>query len=232
MAKYAVIGLGRFGSTVATKLFENGDEVIAFDNNPKAIEEIKGRVSNAVILDSTDERALKEQGINEMDGVILAIGNNIEVSVLTVVILKKFGAGPIYAKVDNKLHRRIMEMLGIKNIYFPEEQIGEQLANSLLSKNVLNYFDLNQKLSVTEITVPPEYVSKTLQDLALPAKRKINIIAIKYQKCKVTDTGDNIIEWETNDMPGANDIIKEGDVLVLLGQKHEIVSLIREISGK
>ncbi|MDP8204616.1 MAG: TrkA family potassium uptake protein, partial [Candidatus Tenebribacter mawsonii] len=139
MAKFAVIGLGKFGMNVATTLFERGAEVIAIDNDKALIDEITGRVSVAIHLNSTDEKALKMNRIQDVDAVILAIGNNIEVSVLTTVLLKKLGVSNIHAKVDSKVHARILELLGIHNIIFPEEQIGKQLANSLISSSVLEY---------------------------------------------------------------------------------------------
>ncbi len=232
MGKFAVIGLGKFGTTIATTLFESGAEVIAIDNDEQLIEDIKGQVTAAVALDSTNERALKQAGIAEMDAVILAIGNNIEVSILTSVLLKKIGVTNIHAKVDSKLHARILEMLGIKNVVFPEEQIGTQLAHSLLSSNVLNYYSLATGHTIVEMLVPQNYVGKTLQEIALPAEKNIHVVAIKYNLITVTEDGENLVEKKINDMPGANDIINEGDVLILLGSESNINSLIEQTSSK
>jgi len=144
MAKFAVIGLGKFGYAVATSLHENGAEVIAIDNDQNLIDDIAGKVTNPVRMNSTNEEDLKKIGIRDVDAAILAIGNNLEVSVLTAVILKKLGVAKIFAKVDSKIHARILEMLGIpqENIIFPEEIVGKQLANSLLSRTIRNYVDL------------------------------------------------------------------------------------------
>ncbi|MCD4797060.1 MAG: TrkA family potassium uptake protein [Candidatus Cloacimonetes bacterium] len=232
MAKFAVIGLGKFGMNVATTLFEKGAEVIAIDNNQALIDEISGRVSVAINMSSTDEKALKSNRIQDVDAVILAIGNSIEVSVLTSVILKKLGVSNIYAKVDSKVHARILELLGIQNIIFPEEQIGIQLANSLISSSVLEYIDLSSGHSVVELVVPDKWAGKTLQQLALPTERGINIVAIKGSEHSVTEEGENIIKKKINDMPGANDVINEEDVLVLIGPKAKINDLINETSKK
>ncbi len=228
MAKYAVIGLGKFGITVATTLFEKGAEVIAIDNDETLIEEVKEKVSVAIHMSSTDEKALKSNRVQDVDAVILAIGNNIEVSVLTSVILKKMGVSNIYAKVDSKVHGRILELLGIQNIIFPEEQIGIQIANTLVSSNVLEYVDLSSGHSIVELIVPESWVGKTLQELALPTERGINIVAIKYKEKAVTEEGENMIEDITNDMPGANDVIKANDILVMIGPKAKINELISE----
>lgn len=232
MSKFAVIGLGKFGFNVATNLFENGAEVIAIDTNQLLVDEISGRVSVAINMNSTDERALKMNKIQDVDAVILAIGNSIEVSVLTAVILKKIGVSNIFAKVDSKIHARILEMLGIRNIIFPEEQIARQLANSLLSSSVLEYIDLSSGHSVVELVVPEMWVGKSLQQLALPTDKGVNIIAIKYTAQSVTEDGENIIEKKINDMPGANDVVRADDVLVLLGPKSRINDLINETTKK
>ncbi|MBN1949305.1 MAG: TrkA family potassium uptake protein [Candidatus Cloacimonetes bacterium] len=232
MSKFAVIGLGKFGFNVATNLFENGAEVIAIDTNQLLVDEISGRVSVAINMNSTDERALKMNKIQDVDAVILAIGNSIEVSVLTAVILKKIGVSNIFAKVDSKIHARILEMLGIRNIIFPEEQIARQLANSLLSSSVLEYIDLSSGHSVVELVVPEMWVGKSLQQLALPTEKGVNIIAIKYTAQSITEDGENIIEKKINDMPGANDVVRADDVLVLLGSKSRINDLINETTKK
>ena len=230
MAKFAVIGLGKFGHTVATTLFDNGAEVIAIDSNKKLTEEIKGRVSAAINMDSTDESALRENNIHEMDAVVLAIGNNIEVSILTSVILKKLGVSSIHAKVDSRIHARILEMLGVQNVVFPEEMIGIQLAHNILSTNVLQYYNLATGHSLVELSVPKEYIGNSLQDLALPTKKGVNVVAIKSDKLMVTEDGENKIQKVINDMPSANDIIKEGDTLVLIGPESKINNLIDETS--
>ncbi|KQC07533.1 MAG: potassium transporter [Candidatus Cloacimonas sp. SDB] len=228
MAKYAVIGLGKFGFNTATTLFENGAEVMAIDTNQVLIDEISGRVTVAINMNSTDEKALKANKIQDMDGVILAIGNDIEESVLTAVILKKLGISNIYAKVDSKVHARILELLGIRNIIFPEEQIAHQLANTLLSSSILEYIDISSGHSIVELVVPETWTGKTLQELALPTEKGVNIIAIKYTAKNVTEDGENILERRINDMPGANDVIKDGDIIVLIGPKAKINDLINE----
>ena len=232
MAKFAVIGLGKFGMNVATTLFERGAEVIAIDNDKSLIDEITGRVSVAIHLNSTDENALKMNRIQDVDAVILAIGNNIEVSVLTTVLLKKLGVSNIHAKVDSKVHARILELLGVQNIIFPEEQIGRQLANSIISSSVMQYVDISSGHSVVELLVPDEWIGKTLQELALPTEKGVNIIAIKYTSQSVTEEGENVIQSEINDMPGANDIINEEDIMVLIGPKPKIDKLIEETNKK
>ena len=230
MGKYAVIGLGKFGTTVANTLYNSGAEVIAIDNDKEAIEDISGNVTSAILMSSTNEKALKQNNIQDVDAVILAIGDNLEVSVLTSVILKKIGVSNIFAKVNSKIHARILELIGIKNIIFPEEQIGIQLANSILSKGVLDYVKLSSGHTVIELEVPQSWVGKTLQELALPPKKGVNVVSITSTVLDITEEGENIVRTEVNDMPGANDYLKENDVLVIIGAKDKVNALISETS--
>ena len=232
MAKFAVIGLGKFGWTVATTLADSGIDVIAIEKNPKLIDDIKDTVALAACMDSTDENALRGLNIMEVDAVILAIGSSIQESILTCAILKKIGVNLIYAKVENQLHGRILEFMGVQNIYLPEEMVGMQLAKTLISKNILEYIDLTSGHTMIELIAPGDFVGKTLLELALPSDRGINVVAIKYNYLNISEDGRNVVEIRINDMPGANDIVHEGDILILLGPKGNIDKLIRDTSNK
>lgn len=228
MARYAVIGLGRFGMTVANILAENGMEVIAIDKSQDIVDDVSSRATTAICMDSTDEPALRSLNLNEADAVIIGIGSNIQESILTAAILKKIGVGIIYAKVENQLHGRIMELIGVQHIMLPEEIVGNQLAKTLISRNVREYINLSSGHIVVEMLAPRKFVGKALQDLALPSQRGVHVIAIKYNYLSVTEDGRNIVEKRMNDMPGANDMVNEGDVMILMGPKGNIDKLIYE----
>lgn len=232
MARYAVIGLGRFGMTVATILAEYGMDVMAIDKNQELIDEVSSKVASAYCMDSTDEHSLRTLNLNEMDAVIIGIGSHIQECILTAAILKKIGVSVIYSKVENSLHGRIMELVGVQHILLPEEIVGNQLAKKLISTNILEYVNLSSGHTMIELIAPPDFVGKSLQELALPLKRGINVIAIKYDYLAVTEDGRNVIENRLNDMPGANDIVNEGDILILLGAKGNIDKLIYDTSVK
>jgi len=218
--------------TVANILAENGMEVIAIDKNKELVNEISGKVTQAVSLDSTEENVIRNLNLNEVDAVILGIGSNIQESILTAALLKKIGVGMIYAKVENQLHGRIMELIGVQHILLPEEMVGNQLAKTLISKNILEYINLSSGHIVIELIAPRDFVGKTLQELALPTQRGINVIAIKYNYLSVSEDGRNMIEKRLNDMPGANDVVNDGDVLILLGHKGNIDKLIFDTASK
>jgi trk system potassium uptake protein TrkA len=226
MARYAVIGLGRFGMTVANILAENGMDVIAIDKNQELVDDVSSRVTTAICMDSTDEPALRTLNLNEADAVIIGIGSNIQESILTAAILRKIGAGIIYSKVENQLHGRILELLGVQHVLLPEEIVGNQLAKTLISKNVREYINLSSGHIVVEMVAPREFTGKPLQELALPANHGVQVIAIKSNYLAVTEDGRNVVEPRMNDMPGANDILNEGDVLILMGPKGNIDKLI------
>ncbi|HPV14604.1 MAG TPA: TrkA family potassium uptake protein [Candidatus Cloacimonadota bacterium] len=232
MARYAVIGLGRFGMTVATILAEYGMEVLAIDRKQDLIDEVSSKVANAVCMDSTDETALRTLNLNEMDAVIIGIGSDIQECILTAAILKKIGVSMIYSKVEDHLHGRIMELIGVQHVLLPEEIVGNQLAKKLISTNILEYINLSSGHTIIELVAPAEFVGKTLQELSLPLNRGINVIAIKFKYLSVTEEGENVIENRLNDMPGANDVINEGDVLILLGSKGNVDKLIYDTGGK
>lgn len=232
MARYAVIGLGRFGMTVASILADNGMEVMAIDKNQELVNDISGKVSSAVCVDSTDEKTIRTLNLNEVDAVVIGIGSNIQECILTAALLRKIGVNMIYAKVENQLHGRIMELIGVQHVLLPEEIVGTQLAKTLISKNILEYINLSSGHTMIELISPPQFAGKTLQELALPTKHGINVIAIKYDFLAVSEDGQNVIEKRFNDMPGANDVINEGDVLFLLGPKGNIDKLIHDVAVK
>lgn len=232
MARYAVIGLGRFGMTVATILAEYGMDVLAIDKSQDLIDEVSGKVTSAICMDSTDENTLRTLNLNEVDAVIIGIGSNIQECILTAAILRKIGVSVIYAKVENRLHGRIMELIGVQHILLPEEIVGNQLAKKLISTNILEYTNLSSGHTMIELIAPKDFVGKTLQELSLPLTRGINVIAIKYNFLSVTEDGRNVIDKRLNDMPGANDIVNEGDVLILLGPKGNVDKLIYDTSAR
>ena len=227
MAQFAVIGLGRFGVTVAETLTQKGAEVIAIDNDEKKVEEVRSFVTNPICLDSTDEQALKAANINNVDAVILAIGENKEVSILTAAILRKIGVGRIIAKVDSVLHARILKIMGVQKTIFPEQYVGREIANLLVSQHIFTYMEISKDHSLVEITVPTFFLGKSLKELEIRNIYNIGIIAIKSSKPTVDEDGNNIVKEETNVIPSADDILNEGDKILVVGKKVDIDKLIK-----
>lgn len=207
--QYAVIGLGRFGSSVATTLFNEGNDVLAIDINEGNIEDLKDCVTHTVIADATDEEALKAIGIRNFDTVIVAIGDDIQASILTVLLLKELGIKQVVVKAMNKRHAQVLHKLGADQIVFPERDMGERVAHQLMSPNVLNFLELADNYSVEEIKVPKTMTGKNLREIDLRAKYNLNVIAIKSGK-------------KINISPDPEETIQNDDVLVVIGENKDL----------
>jgi trk system potassium uptake protein TrkA len=206
---YAVIGLGRFGTSIISKLYEAGQEVMGIDINNELVDDIKSSVTHAVALDSTDEESLKSVGIRNFDYVIVAIGNDMQASILTVMLLKEIGVKQVIAKALNKRHGQLLDKVGADWVIHPERDMGERVAHQLLSPNVLNYIELSKEYSIEEIMIPSSMKKKSLRELDLRAKYNVNAIAIL--------SNENLII-----SPSPDQVLKDGDKLVIIGHRDDI----------
>ncbi|MBC8527709.1 MAG: TrkA family potassium uptake protein [Candidatus Cloacimonetes bacterium] len=227
MAQFAVIGLGKFGITIAETLVQKGADVIAIDNDEKKVDEVKTFVANAICLDSTDEQALRAVNISNVDAVVLGIGGNKEVSILTAAILRKIGIGKIIAKVDSELHSRILKIMGVQRTIFPEQYVGKEIANLLTSQHIFTYMEVSKDHTLVEITIPPFFIGKSLKELEVRNKYNVGIVAIKTSRPIVDEDGNNILKEETNVIPSANDIFNEGDKILVIGKRTDVDKLIK-----
>ncbi|RMF85982.1 MAG: TrkA family potassium uptake protein [Nitrospinota bacterium] len=223
--RFAVIGLGRFGFKVATTLAEKGTEVIAIDSNPELVEAIKDQVSEAVCLDSTDEKALRAIGIQDVDAVVVAIGNNIEASILTTAILKRLGVGRIIARAMTSLQGQILQEVGARRVVYIEEQMGEQVARSLVAPNIQEHITLSTGHSLVQLIPKKGFIGKTIREIDFRAKYGVNVIAIERRIPTITDKGENAFETQINDLPSPDDRIEENDILWVVGNEERIAEL-------
>jgi len=207
--QYAVIGLGRFGTSVARRLHEDGQEVLGIDLVEEKVEAAEGYVTDAVIADSTEEKALTSLGITDFDCVIVAIGNDIQSSILTVVLLKKLGIPKIIAKALGKRHGQVLEAIGADWVIYPERDMGERVANQLLSPKLLNYIELSKNYNIEETTIPLRMAGKNLKELDIRAKFNVSIIAIVRN--------DDIIV-----SPSPEELLQPEDLLVTIGSRKDL----------
>ena len=207
--EFAVIGLGRFGGSICEELSTEGMEVLAIDKNEHRINEFKNIASHAVIADSTDERALKELGIKNVDHVIVAIGDNIQASILTTVILAEMGVANITVKAQSDYHEKILNKIGAHQVVHPERDMGRRLAHSLISSNILDYLELSDDHSMVEVKAGKKMLGKTLVELNIRARFGCNVVAIKRGSAM-------------NVSPKADYEIKDGDVLIVIGSDKDI----------
>ncbi|HEY0827177.1 MAG TPA: TrkA family potassium uptake protein [Bacilli bacterium] len=207
--QFAVIGMGRFGSSVAKTLCNLGFEVLAVDSNESRTQEVVSMVTHAVQADSTDEEALRALGIRNYDVVVVAIGQDIQSSILTSLILKDLGVQTLVVKAQNELHGKVLKKIGADKVIFPERDMGQRVAHNLISPNILDHIELSEDYSIVEIKASNNMIGKNLHKLDIRAKYGCNVMGIK--------TGDKM-----NIAPQATDLIKENDVLVIVGSNKNL----------
>lgn len=220
--QFGVIGLGRFGSAMAATLSELGHEVIGIDGDEERVRRLADTITHAVQLDATDEQALRAAGIRDVDVAVVSIGENIESSLLVVMLVKEIGVKSIVAKAVTPLHGRILERLGVSRVIFPERDMAIRVAHSLVLPNVIDYVELSRDFSIVEVPAPESFVGRTLKQLELRPRLGLTLVAIKR------GSGDRVT---TTVAPGADEVIRRGDVLALLGggeRLRELDELLRK----
>ncbi|MDC4223835.1 MAG: TrkA family potassium uptake protein [Candidatus Manganitrophus sp.] len=179
MKRFLVVGLGRFGRSLAETLASEGGEVIAIDAEMHRVEEIKEKVSHAVQLDGTDPDALKSVGADRVDAAIIAIGENFEASVVTTTILKELGLKEIIVRAYTKREERILQMIGATRIIFVEDEMGRRLGKTFCGNALLDYIELSPTQSIIQWEIPERLAGKSLADLGLETKWNLTLIAVK-----------------------------------------------------
>ncbi|MBB6215901.1 trk system potassium uptake protein TrkA [Anaerosolibacter carboniphilus] len=212
MRQFIVIGCGRFGSSVAKTLYEAGYDVLAIDKNEDAIQEISDFVTHAVQVDATDETSIKSLGIRNFDVAIVAIGSDIQSSILVTLMAKELGVKFVVAKALNELQAKVLYKIGADRVVFPERDMGIRVAHNLMSANILDNIELASNYSILEIAAMKEWEGKNLKELNLRKKYGIHVLIIKRGEV-------------LNSAPNPSDIIQKGDVLVVIGYKEELQKL-------
>ena len=222
MAKrYAVIGLGQFGSAIATTLAQKGAEVVAIDNNQGHVDSIKDDVAHAVVLDATDYKALRSQGVEDMDAVVLAIGKDFEALLLCAAHLLEMNIKRIIARAHGKHQRMILERLGVTEILSPEDEVGKIVAERLLNPNILSYLELPDGYEIVEIRAPKGIINRSLEDVGLRDKYKLTVITIKREFMEMKN-GQSVCEQHVLGVPSSKTLITENDTLMIFGQVKDI----------
>ncbi len=214
--QFAVIGIGRFGGSVATTLYDMGHDVLAIDSSEEKVEAIVDRVTHAVVADTTSETALKSLGITNFDVVIVSIGKDIQASILTTLVLKELNVKYVVAKARTAQHGKVLQKIGADRIVFPERDMGVRLAQNLVDTNVLDFIELSPDYSIVEIIVPEGMIGKSLRELDLRARHGVNVLAICSRDKKI------------NVSPAATVCLQECDVLIVVGTNESIQKLGRE----
>ncbi|GAB6099169.1 TrkA family potassium uptake protein [Halanaerocella petrolearia] len=212
MKQFIVVGLGRFGASVATTLANKEHDVLAIDIDEDKVQEISNEVTHAVQADATSEEALNTLGVDEFDIAIVGIGSNIHANILATLVLKELGVPHVVVKAQDNLHGKLLSKVGADKVVYPERDMGVRVANNLVSANVLDYIELAPNYSIAELIASEQLSGESLKDLDLRSKFGVNVLAIK--------SNDDI-----NLSPEATDKVNSGDVLVVMGQEDSLKQL-------
>jgi trk system potassium uptake protein TrkA len=209
---------------MAMTLTELGHDVIGVDGDEARVQQLADVITHALQIDATDEKALRAAGIQDVDVAVVSIGENIESSLLVVMQLHELGIETIVAKAVTPLHGRILEKLGVSRVIFPEREMAIRIAHSLVMPNVIDYIELSRDFSIVELPAPAPFVGRTLKQLELRPRYGLTLIAIK----RPAEGGGPIV---TNISPSADEVIREGDILALLGSTDRLTRLQSILKG-
>ncbi|MNM23449.1 Ktr system potassium uptake protein A [compost metagenome] len=209
--QFVVIGLGRFGSSLALELMEMGYEVLGIDHNEERVEELNDRLTHAVMADATDESVMRSLGVRNLDCGIVAIGDDMERSILTAILLKELGVKMVVAKAISILHGRALERLGVDRVIFPERDMGVRVAHQLVTPHLLDYIELSKDYRIVELTVPSCMDGKSLAAINTRGKYGCSIIALNRKG-----------EAGVIVAPTAHDYLYAGDIMVVIGSNESI----------
>lgn len=210
--QFVVIGLGRFGISVAVTLSKLGHEVLVIDTNENAVQSIMHEVTHAVTADARDEETLKALGVRNFEAAIVAIGHDLEANILITLMLKEMGIPYVVAKAQSLQHGKVLEKIGADKIIYPEKDMGVRLAHNLISTNVMDYMEISPNYSVFEFIASARFINKTLGELDLRAVYGVSVIAVKRDEQIIV-------------APGADTLIKDRDILVVIGENKALAKL-------
>lgn len=206
---FTVIGLGAFGSAVASELARFGNQVLGVDTDEKRVTQMSNILDNCVILDTTDEVALREAGIDQYDVALIAIGRDIQASILTTMNLKMLGVETIWVKASNKTHHRILSKLGADRVILPEQEMGRHIAQMLNNPVVQDYVSLGNGYSVVNIVIPERLKGKPLKSLGIGERFDLRLLGLmRGTEFRAGDTAEMALE--------------PADKLIVLGKRPEL----------
>ena len=212
MQNFIVIGLGRFGTAVARELYSVGKDVLAMDVKSENVQNIADYVTHAVTGDGRDPAVLQAIGIQDYDCAVVTVGDDVGSSALITMRLKEAGVPKIICKAQSHVHQRLLEKLGANRVVFPEHEMGIKTAQGLARSNILNFIELSPEFAIVEVDLPNGWAKRTIRDLDIRAKYKVNVIAIRRGS-------------EISVAPGADWIMAERDKLIVLGRDSDISAL-------
>jgi len=222
MEKFAVIGLGRFGTRLAKLLTQNGAEVIAVDKRRDLVEDIRDFVSQAVCLDATDEESLRSQGIDKVDVAVVGVGTAFEGAVLTTVLLKQLGVPRVISRATTQVRSQVLSRVGADDIVNPEHESADRWCSRLMATKVIEKIELADDFSLVQAPAPDKSIGKTLGELDIRKNYKIQVVAIKRTVEDIDSDGVKRTRQFVISVPMAETTIRRGDVLMLIGSDEAV----------
>ncbi|MGO4887666.1 potassium channel family protein [Anaerobacillus sp. MEB173] len=207
--QFAIIGLGRFGSSVCKQLYKMGHEVLAVDARDEKVDDITNFSTHAVVANATDEKALQALGIRNFDYVVVAIGDDIQSSILCTLVLKEMNVKSVWVKAQNHYHHKVLEKIGADRIIHPEHDMGVRIAQHLASEKIIDYIELSEDYSIIELIASEKIANQSLAQLNIRARYGCTVLGIKRGE-------------EMNISPLPNDLIYVDDVLIVIGHKNDL----------
>jgi trk system potassium uptake protein TrkA len=220
MKQFVVIGLGNFGHYLAINLYKKGHEVVAIDKNADRVAEIKDQVSQAVIADATDRKAMEALGLDKMDAAVICIGSVLSESILATLNMKDIGIAQVFAKALSEAHSRVLYKIGTSEVFFPEKDQATSLAERLHNPNMVDYLPFLEGYSIIEMSAPDQFVGKSLRDLDLINRFGVQVVAIK-----------ELVPDRLNLIPTARCVLKNSDIMILLGP-NEAFDKLRKLNSR
>jgi len=228
MKRFLIIGLGRFGRRLAQALTEAGQEVIAVDVRDDLVERMRDEVALAVRLDATESESLQNQDFGEVDAAVVSIGEDFEANVLATSTLKAMGVPQVISRASTGTQRRILKRVGADEVILPEEEVADRLARQLVNPNLVEHLSLSEGHSLVQIRAPKAWHDKTVGEIDLRRKYEVNLVAIRRPVEPPAEADPDAADKppeQVLDLPMAHTVIREGDILVLVGATESLQDL-------
>lgn len=220
--QYFIVGLGTFGMSLAKALTSKNAQILAVDIDKEKVEDATTSGINAVVADATEEKILRKLGLQDFDVAIVAIGENIEASILSTLLLKDIGVKHIIVKGINAYHSRIAAKVGADRVVYPEEDMAIKLADSLLKPSIIEEIELSKEFNLAEIVLPPVFYNKSLAESRIKEEYNLTLVAIKRKETFISEEGETDIREETIVSPSSKELLQEGDVILVVGREVDI----------
>lgn len=214
--QFVIIGLGRFGASIGKELIELGYEVLGVDRDEEKVQELSGVLTHVVIADATEEDSLRSIGARNFDCGVVAIGDDVQASILAAILLKELGVKKVVAKAVSELHGRVLERMGVDRIVYPERDMGIRVAHQLVSPNLLDYIELSDQYTIAELGVPACLSGKSIEEMNPRGRYGCSIVALNKPQGMIV-------------APTASDVLAEGDVMVVIGTNRQIETFQKDI---